>query len=228
METSRSEQQSEEPPPERREAGQQAHRQDDRLPAHPVDAFAPWHADRRALRARLLAQREMFVTDPALAEASSQLSRHLANVLEDLAPRCLGAYWAIRSEFNPWPTVQGLQRRRPLELALPWSSRVPKGMVYRRWDGAPPRACDEMGVPSADGPELEPDVVLVPCVGFTRNGWRIGYGAGYFDRFLAGRPGVISVGVAWACAEVAVTEFQPGDHDRALSALVTEREAVFL
>ena len=47
-------------------------------------------------------------------------------------------------------------------------------MEYRHWDRSEPRLNDECGIPSADGPVIVPDVVLVPCLGFTRSGFRLG------------------------------------------------------
>ena len=68
-----------------------------------------------------------------------------------------------------------------------------------------------------------PDVVLVPCVGFTREGYRLGYGGGYFDRWLALHPGVTTIGIAWSAAE---THFPVEAHDRALTLILTERELI--
>jgi 5,10-methenyltetrahydrofolate synthetase len=96
-------------------------------------------------------------------------------------------------------------------------------MEYRRWDGAPPRLVDGCGIPSSDGAVVVPDVVLVPCVGYTDEGHRLGYGGGYFDRWLAQHPEVTSVGVAWSFTEVPATAFAVQPHDIALSLIVTER-----
>jgi 5,10-methenyltetrahydrofolate synthetase len=68
-----------------------------------------------------------------------------------------------------------------------------------------------------------PDVVLVPCVGFTREGFRLGYGGGFFDRWLAEHPGVTTIGLAWSGAEV---HFPVEAHDRALTLILTERELI--
>ena len=63
------------------------------------------------------------------------------------------------------------------------------------------------------------DVCLVPGVAFTCTGWRIGYGGGYFDRFLDGFSG-IPVGLAH---EIQVVDRIPTDtHDRPVDHLITE------
>ena len=76
---------------------------------------------------------------------------------------------------------------------------------------------------NAEGAEVVPDVVLVPCVGFTAEGFRLGYGGGYFDRWMAAHPHATAVGVAWAGSEVS---FAPEPHDQPLLVIVTERGVV--
>ncbi len=76
--------------------------------------------------------------------------------------------------------------------------------------------------PRANCPMLWPDsssVVLVPGIAFTRNGDRIGYGAGYFDRFLAESPG-ISIGLGYDFQIVDRIPVEP--HDVPVHIVVTE------
>lgn len=99
-------------------------------------------------------------------------------------------------------------------------------MHYRRWDGQAPRLRDECGIAASDDEEVVPDVVLVPCVGFTAGGYRLGYGGGYFDRWLAAHPHVTAVGVAWSVGRVPDEQFVPEPHDQPLMLIVTEQGVV--
>ena len=67
-----------------------------------------------------------------------------------------------------------------------------------------------------------PDVVVVPCVGFTASGFRLGYGGGYFDRWLAQHTGATAIGVAWAVSLIAPGAFEPAVHDLPLTLVVTQ------
>lgn len=69
------------------------------------------------------------------------------------------------------------------------------------------------------------DTVVVPMVGFDRSGNRLGYGAGYYDRFLAGCPGLCTIGIAFACQEVGVVPHEP--FDRQMDVLITEAETLW-
>ncbi|CAN5683108.1 hypothetical protein BH11PSE8_BH11PSE8_32120 [soil metagenome] len=96
-------------------------------------------------------------------------------------------------------------------------------MHYREWNGRPPAFADECGISTSDGPPVVPDVVLAPCVGFTRSGFRLGYGGGYFDRWMAAHPHVTAVGVAWSVGEIDDETFAAESHDQPLMLIVTER-----
>jgi 5,10-methenyltetrahydrofolate synthetase len=138
----------------------------------------------------------------------------------------LGLYWPHRAEFNAVAAVTGDPTLAKLRAALPFAQRTPVQMHYRAWDGQPPAALDERGIPTCEGAPVVPDVVLVPCVGFTASGYRLGYGGGYFDRWLAAHPGVTAIGVAWAEAEIDEASLQPQPHDLTLTLIVTERGVV--
>ena len=185
---------------------------------------------RRSLRQRLLAVREQFVTGARAVAASQALARHLAALLTRLEPACLGVYCAMRGEFNPRLALElanvGSGRAPAWPLALPWCRREPREMLFRRWDGLEPMTVDECRIPASDGAEVVPDVVLAPCVGFTTGGYRIGYGGGYFDRWLAAHPEVTAIGVAWSVSEMAEIELAPRAHDIALMLIVTEEGVV--
>jgi len=65
-------------------------------------------------------------------------------------------------------------------------------------------------------------------LGYTRAGFRLGYGAGYFDRWLALHPHVTAIGVAWSAAEMGDNMFKPQAHDQPLLLIATERGLVEL
>jgi 5,10-methenyltetrahydrofolate synthetase len=179
--------------------------------------------DRAALRARLLAARAAFLTGPAFEPAAAALGRELREVIERLEPACLGCYWPHRGEFNAATALDEDKRFANLARALPFARRDPPSLEYRGWDGGAPGARDACGIPSSDGAPVRPDVVLVPCVGYTLAGHRLGYGGGYFDRWLAEHPQVCAVGVAWSHAQLEEVEFAPAAHDVRLALVVTER-----
>lgn len=182
--------------------------------------------ERARLRARLRDAREQFAAAPAFAAAAAALASRLVEVLHRLEPQSLGLYWPIRSEFDAAAACADDARLRALPWSLPFSRRAGRQMEFRRWDGSPPPQLDECGLPASVGAVVVPDVVLVPCVGYSVDGYRLGYGGGYFDRWLAAHPQVTAVGVAWSVGLMAACEFEPQPHDRPLTVIVTELEVV--
>jgi 5-formyltetrahydrofolate cyclo-ligase len=73
--------------------------------------------------------------------------------------------------------------------------------------------------PAGDLPEVIPDVLFMPLVGFTMRGERLGQGGGFYDRWLAEHPQTLAIGMAWDMQEVAYLPLE--DHDMSLSAIIT-------
>jgi 5-formyltetrahydrofolate cyclo-ligase len=186
----------------------------------------PLRLTRPALRAQLLAARERFAASAEVSAAVEAIARELGQVIDRLEPECLGLYWAMRSEFNAAALWNDDKHNTTFTLALPFAQREARQMHYRRWDGQAPRAVDECGIATSDGETVVPDVVLVPCVGFTASGYRLGYGGGYFDRWLAAHPHVTAVGVAWSSSQLDEAVLAPEPHDQPLACVVTERGVI--
>lgn len=179
---------------------------------------------RTVLRRRLLQARQEWAATPAAAQAQKALHDRVMAVLIQLEPECLGLYWPMTGEFNPMDVAKAAQTTLASRLALPFARKNPAQMDFMPWDGNPPEGLDECGIPSParSCKPVVPDVVLVPCVGFTREGWRLGYGGGYFDRFLAAHPEVTAIGVGWDLGLLAQAELAPQTHDLPLMAVLTE------
>jgi 5,10-methenyltetrahydrofolate synthetase len=180
-------------------------------------------AFRAAQRARLLTARAALVADAAL---QLQFATHLMSVLRQLMPERLGIYSAVRSEFDAAAICVAEAELADIPFALPFSSLEPRRMEFRHWDRQPLTSRDECRILTSDGPVVVPDVVLAPCVGYTASGWRLGYGGGYFDRWMTEHPHATVVGVAWSVCEIDEALWHPQPHDRALACVVTERGVI--
>lgn len=178
--------------------------------------------NRAALRQRLLDERRTWASGPSAAAAQQELQQRVLAVLAQLEPDCLGVFWPMQGEFNPRDVALTAQQLWNCRLALPYARRDPVEMGFRLWDGQPPTTKDECGIPCAQGAATVPDVVLVPCVGFARQGWRLGYGGGYFDRFMAAHPEVTVIGVSWDIGQLEESVINPQPHDQPLMAVITE------
>lgn len=71
----------------------------------------------------------------------------------------------------------------------------------------------------------EKTVALVPGIAFTLDGKRLGYGGGYYDRFLAQHPYIYTIGVTYE--ELIAPTLPSLPHDLPMHALATEERMVF-
>lgn len=81
--------------------------------------------------------------------------------------------------------------------------------------------------PDAKARERRPDLILVPLLAFDRNGYRLGYGGGYYDRYLSehrAKRSVRAVGIAYAGQQVDALPHD--DFDEKLDAVVTETQVI--
>lgn len=180
-----------------------------------------------ALRTAAMAERDRL--DAAMRAAASQAIAAGALALVAVEePQIMAAYLPIRSECDSRPIIAEALRRS-ITIALPVQLDRTT-MVFRRYQPDAPLADGGFGtsVPLPDQPILDPDLVIVPLVGFDRAGTRLGYGRGYYDRALAklGARGIKPklLGVAFAAQEMAAIPASP--HDVRLDWIVTENETL--
>jgi len=132
----------------------------------------------------------------------------------------IGVYWPIQGEPDLRPIYSVLAQGGAM-LALPMVSERNAPLMFSVWRPGDTLMKDTCGVPvpAVKSAPVLPDAVLVPCVGFNADLFRIGYGAGYYDRTLAETPHVQSLGIAY---DAALTRFTPAAHDVPLDVVFTE------
>ncbi|MDB5394923.1 MAG: 5-formyltetrahydrofolate cyclo-ligase [Rhodospirillales bacterium] len=177
---------------------------------------------RRAERSRLLLARQE-PDSASHARWSRAITRQLTAYFTESRPSLLGFYWPHRREYDPMPVVAQIIAQGG-RAALPVILGRGKPLEYRRWYSGIAMTVGRYSfdIPHpAEGPAIVPDVLLVPLLGFDQDGYRLGYGGGYFDRTLAAypvRPKAIGVGFEIGRLET----IHPQTHDIPMDMIVTE------
>ena len=112
----------------------------------------------------------------------------------------IGGYWPIKGEFDPLPALfrwsEGGEGRR---IGLPVVDRESRSLRFHVWYPGCPTELDAYDIPKPKGTEVfEPQMLLLPCVGYGPAGVRLGYGGGFYDRTVHGA--VAASRIPWGSA----------------------------
>jgi 5-formyltetrahydrofolate cyclo-ligase len=186
-------------------------------------------ADKKTeLRRDAVARRDALPAD--LRQAAAEAIAARAFPLAVAPGTVVSGFMPLKSEISPLPLMRKLVEQGT-RLALPAIAGRGQPLIMRAWQFGAPLDRGQWGIrePKPDAPEVEPDILLVPLLAFDRAGFRIGYGAGYYDMTIArlrGLKPVTAVGIAFAAQEVAEIPTTP--RDARLDLVLTEREVIDL
>lgn len=176
---------------------------------------------RKRERERLIAAREALPAE-TLEAYRQRIDRSLELSFPGLARCRLAFCWPIKGEYDARHFARTMRDRGAL-TALPVVVAAKKPLIFREWHPGIRLASGAMNIPyPADSPEVQPDVAILPMNGWDRGGYRLGYGAGFFDRTLASlakRP--VTIGVSYELARL--DTIHPQEWDIPLDYVVTER-----
>jgi 5-formyltetrahydrofolate cyclo-ligase len=185
-------------------------------------------AAKAELRRTVLARREALPATMRVAAAETLAARGLP--IEVPQGATVSAYSPLKSEISPVPLMRRLADAGA-KLALPVVAGRGNPLTMRAWAFGEALGSGVWGIrePKPEAPEVFPDILLVPLAAFDRAGYRLGYGAGYYDMTIArlrGMKKISTLGIAFAAQEVA--DLPKTDHDEKLDFVLTEREVIDL
>lgn len=179
--------------------------------------------EKRKLREAMLAKRRAL-PHAAMVAASGSVGRHFADhPILAFAPSFAG-YRAMRGELDVMDIFALMARFEKL-TALPCVTPE-KTLIFRAWKAGDALTRHPLGMeePEATAPEVTPEIVLVPLLAFDGEGYRLGYGGGYYDRAIAtSRENGLNqkfIGVAYSSQEVDEVPSEAGDQP--LDGILTE------
>jgi len=190
---------------------------DQRSIAVPTE-LASW---RKGMRAELIARR---MAAPVLDRRNWSLAISLT-LLHGLPWRdglIVGFCWPYKGEYDARPLLRTL-RQQGITCALPVVVQRSEPLLFRQWSPGVAMGTGPLGIAYPLGTaQVNPDLLLIPLVGFGRAGDRLGYGGGYFDRTLAAlEPRPLGIGVGFELCQL--DSIFPQPHDVPMDAIVTEK-----
>jgi len=161
----------------------------------------------------------------ASPNAAALLSALFLSALTPPAAALVSTYRARAEELNPAPLGAALQSLGH-SLCLPVVTGKGHSLQFRAYSAGDLLHTGAWNIeePLPTAPVVEPDILLVPLLGFDRRGYRLGYGGGYYDRTINGlrlRRQILAIGIGYAAQEM--PHIPCASSDAPLDIIVTEQ-----
>ncbi|MDP1974365.1 MAG: 5-formyltetrahydrofolate cyclo-ligase [Alphaproteobacteria bacterium] len=180
-----------------------------------------------ALREKLKIKRE--IASKQIGETAPFKIRDLfLNYFKFETPQVIAVYWPINSELNVLPLAEALRQQNHI-LCLPRIITPNGALEFGVWSESSHLVKGTFGTMtiSPDAPKVNPTIWLMPLLGFDRQGHRLGYGKGHYDRTLEKCrkiEDILAIGIGFAAQEVPSVFHET--HDERLNFMVTEKEVI--
>ena len=182
------------------------------------EALKRW---RKTERERLVAAR-VALTRRQVDDWREKIDGLIERAFPGLARCRLAFCWPIKNEYDARHLAKTLRGRGAL-TALPVVVAPRQPLAFREWHPGVELASGALDIPyPVSSPEVTPEAVLLPMNGWDPQGYRLGYGGGFFDRTLASlarKP--ITIGVSYEFARLETIE--PQSWDIPMDYVVTEK-----
>ncbi|MBT5433468.1 MAG: 5-formyltetrahydrofolate cyclo-ligase [Alphaproteobacteria bacterium] len=182
--------------------------------------------DKAELRAECLNKRKAL--HAALPQAGELACDHFLNAIGFPDDAVISAYLPVKDEFDVLPFAEVADLLGHI-VGMPLVTAKATALTFLEWTPECAMVEGAMGIPTPplDAAKVEPELLLVPMMAYDSDGFRLGYGGGFYDRTLAAlrkrNPDTMAVGVCFAGLEV--DHVPHDDHDARLDWVVTEQGA---
>ena len=152
----------------------------------------------------------------------------LSSFLRDFRGQSVAGYMPIRTEIDPLPAMTEMSLYG--KVGVPVIQGMNKPLLIAQWTPSTKMREGQFGaqVPVSKN-FFDPELLIVPLVAFDRQGGRLGYGGGFYDRTLEKlkmtQP-VLAVGFAYSCQEIEQVPLEMTD--QSLDFVITEKAVLDL
>ena len=177
--------------------------------------------EKEALRKFLINRRSEL--GPSI-DFQSNILNNIKPLIEQIENEYIGTYISFRDELDTKKLNQYLLERE-INLALPAIDFHTKEINYFMYHKNTELIENKFSIlePKNKDKVIFPKIILIPLLGYSKSGFRLGYGGGYYDKYLSknGIGDVKKIGIAFSFQEV--EEIPVEDHDERLDWILTEK-----
>jgi len=178
---------------------------------------------KKILRKKLISIRRNNFKDKSISFVNFKKILRKCNLKNNIY---IGGYFPINSEINCLDVLEILEKNN-FKISLPITKKNNK-MDFYKWSFKDSLGVNHQGIPEPNTKKkIIPDVLIVPLIGFDRNKFRLGYGGGFYDRYISKVlkfKTILTVGFAFSFQEI--SKIPINKFDQKLNFILTDKEII--
>ena len=138
--------------------------------------------------------------------------------------KIVGGYYPVNFEIDILEILENLEKKRGMQLSLPVIKKKNE-MDFYNWSTKNLLKLNKYGIPEPEKiKKVFPDILFVPVVAFDKRLYRIGYGGGYYDRYIqkvSNKKKILKIGIAHSFQKI--DKVPTNKYDKKLDIIITEK-----
>jgi len=143
-----------------------------------------------------------------------------------LKSKIIGGYYPFNYELDILNILEIFEKKNYF-ISLPKIAKSNQ-MDFFQWSFKDPLRINKFGIPeTTSNKKVYPNILLIPLVGFDNQLNRLGYGGGFYDRYLSkvqDKHKIIRIGVGFSFQKI--KNIPINKHDKKLDCIITERKII--
>lgn len=186
--------------------------------------------DKKIFRQRQLANLKVFATTAQKEHEDEQLLERILGWEELINAETVGLTWSLEFEVNTWPLIQQFWLMEK-EVYLPTANQD-KSMDFKLFSDRSDLGFSRFGVGEVMSAKTrinnQLDLIIVPGLAYSGKNDRLGFGGGFYDRFLARHLGIKTVTLANSQMFYQNTEWAVEKTDIPVQTIITPEDFYYL
>ena len=146
-------------------------------------------------------------------------------ITSNIKPCNIGSYLPFKNEIQT-NLIHDELEKKGFEVCVPVINEKENTMVFKRHDSSKKLSKNKYGIlePTSESVEIMPSILIVPLVAFSHEGFRLGYGGGYYDRFIEKNSlytNLTTIGLGFSFQRYDNLPYE--EHDQKLNWILTEK-----
>ena len=173
-----------------------------------------------------LTDKRKLIKKNSTKEFNNTVFNQLIEIIKFDEIKHIGSFISIRSEISTNKLNKKILQMNK-SLLLPVIEKNSQELIFKKFDSSKNFKLGKFNIPepTKDCKEVVPQLFFVPCLGFDLNGYRIGYGGGFYDRYvqrIEKIKKIIKIGLAFSFQKISSVPIN--QNDKRLDFIITEKE----